>query len=189
MGETRPGLKPMRKSVAGQQHHPHHHHKREVAQAQVHPVPGAEVLELQEYVVLGDGGDLEASAPLKLTARTREANPTARRRKPTEAGERDEHEPECQAGRAAARGPAAGDDGGIVRDPLAAAGADQVGGIVPERGERGEARHGGHQTRVGHCAAGEGGNRRAARVCGSPGRAEPPPQAAPPRAGVNNGNI
>ncbi|PSN29692.1 hypothetical protein C0J52_27991 [Blattella germanica] len=81
MGETRPGLKPMRKSVAGQQHHPHHHHKREVAQAQVHPVPGAEVLELQEYVVLGDGGDLEASAPLKLTARTREANPTARRRK------------------------------------------------------------------------------------------------------------
>lgn len=74
----------MRKSVAGQHHH-HHHHKREVAQAQVHPVPGAQVLELQEYVVVGDSGDLEASAPrsppLKLTARTRDANPTARRRK------------------------------------------------------------------------------------------------------------
>lgn len=77
----------MRKSVAAQQqqHHHQHYHKREVAQAQVHPVPGAEVLELQEYVALGDSGDLEATAPrspqLKLTARTREAHPTTRRRK------------------------------------------------------------------------------------------------------------
>ncbi|KAJ9578370.1 hypothetical protein L9F63_005402, partial [Diploptera punctata] len=85
MGETRPGIKPMRKSVAGQQQQQQHHHKREVAQAQVHPVPGAQVLELQEYVGVGDSGDLEASAPrsppLKLTARTRDPNPTARRRK------------------------------------------------------------------------------------------------------------
>ncbi|KAJ9575374.1 hypothetical protein L9F63_025674, partial [Diploptera punctata] len=72
MGETRPGIKPMRKSVAGQQQQQQHHHKREVAQA-------------QEYVGVGDSGDLEASAPrsppLKLTARTRDPNPTARRRK------------------------------------------------------------------------------------------------------------
>jgi len=88
MGETRPGIKPMRKSVVAQQHQQQqqqHYHKREVAQAQVHPVPGAEVLELQEYVALGDSGDLEATAPrspqLKLTARTREAHPTTRRRK------------------------------------------------------------------------------------------------------------
>ncbi|XP_069670978.1 glucose transporter type 1 isoform X4 [Periplaneta americana] len=84
MGETRPGIKSMRKSVAAQQQQ-QHYHKREVAQAQVHPVPGAEVLELQEYVAVGDSGDLEASAPrsppLKLTARTREAHPTTRRRK------------------------------------------------------------------------------------------------------------
>ncbi|PNF37046.1 hypothetical protein B7P43_G08027 [Cryptotermes secundus] len=84
MGETKPGIKSMRKSVAAQQQH-QHYHKREVAQAQVHPVPGAEVLELQEYVAVGDSGDLEATAPrspqLKLTARTREAHPTTRRRK------------------------------------------------------------------------------------------------------------
>lgn len=82
MGETRPGIKSMRKSVAA---HQQHYHKREVAQAQVHPVPGAEVLELQEYVAVGDSGDLEATAPrspqLKLTARTRETHPTTRRRK------------------------------------------------------------------------------------------------------------
>lgn len=81
MGEKRPGIKSMRKSVAVHQHF----HKREVAQAQVHPVPGAEVLELQEYVAAGDSGDLEATAPrspqLKLTARTRETHPTTRRRK------------------------------------------------------------------------------------------------------------
>lgn len=75
----------MRKSVVAQQQQQQHYHKREVAQAQVHPVPGAEVLELQEYVALGDSGDLEATAPrspqLKLTARTREAHPTTRRRK------------------------------------------------------------------------------------------------------------
>lgn len=85
MGETKPGIKSMRKSVAAQQHQQQHYHKREVAQAQVHPVPGAEVLELQEYVAVGDSGDLEAAAPrspqLKLTARTREAHPTTRRRK------------------------------------------------------------------------------------------------------------
>ncbi|XP_021936256.1 glucose transporter type 1 isoform X9 [Zootermopsis nevadensis] len=82
MGETRPGIKSMRKSVVV---HQQYHHKREVAQAQVHPVPGAEVLELQEYVAVGDGGDLEATAPrspqLKLTARTRDTRPTTRRRK------------------------------------------------------------------------------------------------------------
>ncbi|KAJ9578369.1 hypothetical protein L9F63_005401, partial [Diploptera punctata] len=38
---------------------------------------------------------------------------------PTEAGERDEHEPERQAGRAAARRPPARDNGGAVRDTLA----------------------------------------------------------------------
>lgn len=42
---------------------------------------------------------------------------------PTETGERNEYEPVGQAGRAAAGGSAAGDDGGALRDPKPAAGA------------------------------------------------------------------
>lgn len=72
MGETRPGIKSMKKTV-GQQHH------KEVAQ--VHPVPGTEVLELKEYVVGSGPTDITlSSAPtLKLTARHREPLTTRRK--------------------------------------------------------------------------------------------------------------
>lgn len=62
-----------------------------------------------------------------------------------EAGERDEHEPEREAGRAAARRPAAGDDRRALRDPHAAPGAHQERRVLPERGQRGQAGHGGDQ--------------------------------------------
>lgn len=37
---------------------------------------------------------------------------------------------------------------------------------MPVGGDRGEARHGGHQERTGHCATGQGGDRRAPGVRG-----------------------
>lgn len=85
-----------------------------------------------------------------------------------ETGERDEHEPERETGRAAARRQASGDDGRPVRDPYSAAGAHQVRGIVPVGGIGGETGHGGDQARTGHRSASEGGDRRAAGVRGPP---------------------
>lgn len=83
----------------------------------------------------------------------------------TEAGERDEHEPERQAGRAAARRPSPGDDGRAVRDPLAAAGTDEVGGKLPVGGVRSQTGHGGHQARARHRATSQRRNRGTPRIC------------------------
>lgn len=100
-----------------------------------------------------------------------------------EAGERDEYESEREAGRAAARRPPLRDDGRPLRHPHAAAGAHQVGGVMPVGGLRGEARHGRHQARTRHRAAGEGGDRGAARVRRSTRGAHPPTEATTSRAG------
>lgn len=106
---------------------------------------------------------------------------------PADAGERDEHEPERQAGRApasAAPGRASsGDELRALRNPHPAAGADQVGGVLPVGGQRGEARYGRDQARARHRAASEGGDRGATRVRRPAGRAESSAQVAPPRAG------
>lgn len=101
------------------------------------------------------------------------------------AGERDEHEPVGEAGRPAdARRPAAGDDCGSVRDPQPAAGVDAQRGVLSERGQRGEARHGGYPARAGYCTAGQGRDRRVARVR-RPARGEQSStQAATARAGA-----
>lgn len=81
-----------------------------------------------------------------------------------EAGERDEHEPEREAGRPAAGRPPPRDDGGAMRDPHPAAGADQIGGVVPVGGVGGQAGHGGDKTGAGHRAGGQGGDRGAQGV-------------------------
>jgi hypothetical protein len=75
-------------------------------------------------------------------------------------GERDEYEPDRQIGRAPARRSASGDDGRSLRDQDAAAGAHQVGGVLPVGSVGSEERHGRHQARAGHRAASQGGDRR-----------------------------
>ena len=106
---------------------------------------------------------------------------------PADAGERDEHEPERQAGRApapAASGRASsGDELRALRNPHPTAGADQVGRVLPVGGQRGEARHGRDQARARHRAAGEGGDRGTTRVRRPAGRAESSAKAALTRAG------
>lgn len=59
-----------------------------------------------------------------------------------ETGQRYEYELECQAGRAAAGWPPAGDHRRPLRDPHAAAGAHQERRVLPERGQRGQTGHG-----------------------------------------------
>lgn len=67
-----------------------------------------------------------------------------------EAGDRDEHEPQLEAGRAAARRPSARNDGRALRDTYPAAGTHQERRVLPERGQRGQARHGCHQGEYHH---------------------------------------
>lgn len=64
----------------------------------------------------------------------------------TETGERDEHEPERQAGRASERRQAPGDDRGPLRDPHPAAGTHQVRRVLSVGGVGGQEGHGRHQT-------------------------------------------
>lgn len=56
---------------------------------------------------------------------------------PSETGERDEHEPDHEAGRPSARRQAAGDNGGALRDQDPATGAHQERRVMPKRGLRG----------------------------------------------------
>lgn len=71
-----------------------------------------------------------------------------------------------------------------MRDPQPAAGVDAQRGVMPERGQRGEARHGGYPARAGHRTAGQGGDRRVAGVRGPAGGEQSSTQAATPRAGA-----
>lgn len=66
-----------------------------------------------------------------------------------ETGQRYEYELECQAGRAAAGWPPAGDHRRPLRDPHAAAGTHQERRVLPERGQRGQTGHGRDQGTVG----------------------------------------
>lgn len=52
------------------------------------------------------------------------------------------------------------------------------------RGDRSKARHGGHQERTGHGAAGQGGDRRAQRVRGPTRAAVAPQKAQAARTGL-----
>jgi len=54
---------------------------------------------------------------------------------------------------------------------------------VPIGGDRGEARHGGHQERTGHRATGQGGNRGAQGVRGPSGAAVASQEAQAARTG------
>lgn len=54
---------------------------------------------------------------------------------------------------------------------------------MPVGGDRGEARHGGHQKRTGHGAAGQGGDRGAQGVRGPAGVAIAPQEAQAARTG------
>lgn len=65
-----------------------------------------------------------------------------------ETGQRDEYELERQAGRASAWRPPAGDDRCTLRDTNATAGAHQERRVLPERGQRGQAGHGGNQGTI-----------------------------------------
>lgn len=96
-----------------------------------------------------------------------------------EAGERNEHEPERKTGRAPTRRQAPRDHRRPLRDPHPAAGADQVGGVLPVRGVGGQEGHGGHQARTGHGAAGEGGDRGAQGVRRQAGGAHAQEEVAP----------
>lgn len=54
---------------------------------------------------------------------------------------------------------------------------------MPIRGDRGKARHGGHQERIGHGATGQGGDRGAQGVRGPSGAAVAPQEAQAARTG------
>lgn len=73
-----------------------------------------------------------------------------------------------------------------MRDPQPAAGVDAQRGVMSERGQRSEARHGGYPARAGYCPAGQGGDRRVAGVRGPARGEQSSTQAATPRAGARH---